>query len=75
MNLKDNSKELCMEYTPSHGAEERKEAGGSGTQTEIISGISLMHHRCKFIKWSEIAKYIKSQLTAQEMSMLVLSIY
>lgn len=63
-----------MEYTPSHGAEESKEAGGSVAQTHTVSGVSLMHHRCKFIKWSEIAKYIKSQLTAQEMSMLVLSI-
>lgn len=26
-----------MEYTPSHGAKESKEAGGSGTHTEMVS--------------------------------------
>ena len=63
-----------MEYTPSHGAKESNEAGGIGTLTQTVSGVCLMHHRCKLIKWSETAKEVKPQLTACEMSMLVLSI-
>lgn len=74
MNLKYKSKELCIEYTPSHGAKESKEASGSGTQTQRVARVCLMHHRCKLITWSETAKEVKPQITAREMSMLVSSV-